>query len=38
MPLMAKLPAIFKKSGQRLLNKTLVENVRDIFDELEHGA
>ncbi len=34
MPLMTKLPEIFKKSGQRLLNKMTVENIRDIFDEL----
>lgn len=34
MPLVAKLPEIFKKSGQRLLNKMTTENIRDIFDEL----
>lgn len=34
MPLMLKLPDVFKKIGQRLLNRMTAENVRTIFSEL----
>lgn len=34
MPLMTRLPEIFRRYGQRLINRMTVDNILDIYDEL----